>query len=64
MQAMPVNSRPTNAPTISKYAFNLADDSLASQQLFAGEATRMAYMTPEAQEGRDAFLERRAPDWS
>lgn len=46
-----------------KYAFNLADDGLAGQQVFAGEATRMAYMTEEAQEGRDAFLERREPDW-
>ncbi len=47
-----------------KFAFNLADDGLAGQQVFAGEATRMAYMTAEAQEGRDAFVERRQPDWS
>ncbi|EEH63642.1 naphthoate synthase [Gleimia coleocanis DSM 15436] len=47
-----------------KFAFNLADDGLAGQQVFAGEATRMAYMTEEAQEGRDAFVERRQPDWS
>lgn len=47
-----------------KYAFNLADDGLAGQQVFAGEATRLAYMTAEAQEGRDAFVERRKPDWS
>ena len=47
-----------------KFAFNLADDGLAGQQVFAGEATRMAYMTDEAQEGRDAFLERREPDWT
>lgn len=47
-----------------KYAFNLADDGIAGQQLFAGEATRLAYMTEEAQEGRDAFLEHRDPDWS
>ncbi|QIK71637.1 1,4-dihydroxy-2-naphthoyl-CoA synthase [Propioniciclava coleopterorum] len=47
-----------------KYAFNLADDGLAGQQVFAGEATRMAYMTAEAQEGRDAFVEKREPDWS
>ncbi len=46
-----------------KFAFNLADDGLAGQQVFAGEATRLAYMTDEAQEGRDAFLERRDPDW-
>lgn len=47
-----------------KYAFNLADDGLAGQQMFAGEATRLAYMTDEAREGRDAFLEHREPDWS
>ncbi|WP_342372976.1 1,4-dihydroxy-2-naphthoyl-CoA synthase [Propioniciclava soli] len=47
-----------------KFAFNLADDGLAGQQVFAGEATRLAYMTDEAVEGRDAFLERRDPDWS
>ena len=47
-----------------KFAFNLADDGLAGQQVFAGEATRMAYMTDEAQEGRDAFIEHRSPDWS
>ncbi|MBF0697642.1 1,4-dihydroxy-2-naphthoyl-CoA synthase [Actinomyces bowdenii] len=47
-----------------KLAFNLADDGLAGQQVFAGEATRLAYMTDEALEGRDAFLERRDPDWS
>ncbi|WP_232549568.1 1,4-dihydroxy-2-naphthoyl-CoA synthase [Propioniciclava soli] len=47
-----------------KFSFNLADDGLAGQQVFAGEATRLAYMTDEAVEGRDAFLERRQPDWS
>lgn len=47
-----------------KFAFNLADDGLAGQQVFAGEATRLAYTTDEAVEGRDAFLERRDPDWS
>ncbi len=47
-----------------KFAFNLADDGLAGQQVFAGEATRLAYMTAEAKEGRDAFLEKRAPVWS
>ena len=46
-----------------KFAFNLADDGLAGQQVFAGEATRLAYMTDEAVEGRDAFLERRDPQW-
>jgi naphthoate synthase len=47
-----------------KFAFNLADDGLMGQQVFAGEATRLAYMTDEAAEGRDAFLEKRAPNWS
>lgn len=47
-----------------KYAFNLPDDGLVGQQLFAGEATRLAYGTAEAKEGKDAFLEKRNPDWS
>jgi len=52
------------AQRMVKYAFNLADDGLFGQQLFAGEATRLAYGTEEAKEGRDAFLEKRKPDWS
>ncbi len=47
-----------------KYAFNLPDDGMVGQQLFAGEATRLAYGTDEAKEGRDAFLQKRSPDWS
>jgi len=47
-----------------KYAFNAVDDGLVGQQLFAGEATRLAYGTDEASEGKNAFLEKRAPDWS
>ncbi|MBO1902726.1 1,4-dihydroxy-2-naphthoyl-CoA synthase [Leucobacter weissii] len=47
-----------------KYAFNAVDDGIVGQQLFAGEATRLAYGTEEAVEGRDAFLEKRDPDWS
>lgn len=47
-----------------KYAMNAVDDGLVGQQLFAGEATRLAYGTDEAKEGRDAFLEKRKPDWS
>ncbi|KAA9395285.1 1,4-dihydroxy-2-naphthoyl-CoA synthase [Kocuria coralli] len=47
-----------------KYAFNLPDDGMVGQQVFAGEATRMGYMTDEAVEGRDAFLGKREPDWS
>lgn len=46
-----------------KFAFNLTDDGMVGQQIFAGEATRLAYMTEEAKEGRDAFLEKRKPDF-
>ena len=62
--AAEVNAKSPMAVRMLKYAFNLADDGLAGQQLFAGEATRLAYMTEEAAEGRDAFLGRRRPDWS
>jgi naphthoate synthase len=47
-----------------KYAFNAVDDGLVGQQVFAGEATRLAYASDEAVEGRDSFLEKRDPDWS
>jgi naphthoate synthase len=47
-----------------KFAFNAVDDGLVGQQLFAGEATRLAYGTDEAVEGRDSFLQKRDPDWS
>ena len=46
-----------------KFAFNATDDGLVGQQVFAGEATRLAYMTDEAKEGRNAFLEKRKPDF-
>ena len=46
-----------------KFAFNLIDDGLVGQQVFAGEATRLAYMTDEAEEGKNAFLEKRKPNW-
>lgn len=62
--ARTVCSKSPQAIRMLKFAFNLADDGIAGQQVFAGEATRMAYMTAEAQEGRDAFLQRRDPDWS
>ena len=55
------------SPTASrmfKFGMNLIDDGLIGQQVFAGEATRLIYGTDEAQEGRDAFLEKRDPDWS
>lgn len=57
----------TKSPTairMLKYAFNAVDDGLVGQQLFAGEATRLAYGTDEALEGRDSFLEKRSADWS
>ena len=47
-----------------KFSFNLIDDGLVGQQVFAGEATRLAYASDEAQEGRNSFLEKRDPDWS
>ena len=59
-----VNGKSPQAQRMLKFAFNLIDDGLVGQQLFAGEATRLAYMTDEAAEGRDAFLEKRDPDWS
>ncbi len=62
--AREVNGKSPTAQRMVKYALNLIDDGLVGQQLFAGEATRLAYMTDEAQEGRDAFLEKRDPDWS
>ena len=52
------------AQRMLKFSFNLIDDGLVGQQVFAGETTRLAYMTDEAVEGRDAFLEKRDADWS
>lgn len=57
----------TKSPTairMLKFAFNAVDDGMVGQQIFAGEATRLAYGTDEAVEGRDSFLEKREPDWS
>jgi naphthoate synthase len=62
--AREVNGKSPTAQRMLKYAFNLLDDGLVGQQLFAGEATRLAYLTDEAVEGRDSFLEKREPDWS
>ena len=58
-----INGKSPTAMRMLKFGFNLLDDGLVGQQLFAGEATRLAYGTDEAQEGRDAFLEKRAPDY-
>jgi naphthoate synthase len=58
-----INSKSPTAMRMLKYGFNLPDEGLVGQQLFAGEATRLAYGTDEAMEGRDAFLEKRKPDY-
>ena len=62
--ARKVMGKSPTAQRMLKFSFNLIDDGLVGQQVFAGEATRLAYQTDEAAEGRDSFLEKRAPDWS
>ena len=62
--AMTTLSKSPQAIRMLKLAFNLADDGFAGQQVFAGEATRLAYMSNEGVEGRDAFLEKRSPNWT
>ncbi len=62
--AREIMGKSPQAQRMLKFAFNLVDDGLMGQQVFAGEATRLAYMTDEAVEGRDQFLEKRDPDWS
>ncbi|NLJ55173.1 MAG: 1,4-dihydroxy-2-naphthoyl-CoA synthase [Intrasporangiaceae bacterium] len=62
--AKEIMGKSPQAQRMLKFAFNLLDDGLMGQQVFAGEATRLAYMTDEAVEGRDQFLEKRDPDWS
>ena len=59
-----INSKSPTAQRMLKFAFNMIDDGLMGQQVFAGEATRLAYGTEEAQEGRNAFLEKRKQDFS
>jgi naphthoate synthase len=59
-----INGKSPTAMRMLKYGFNLLDDGLVGQQLFAGEATRLAYGTEEAQEGRDSFLQKRAADYT
>lgn len=61
--AAEITAKSPTAQRMLKFAFNLVDDGLVGQQIFAGEATRLGYMTDEAQEGRDAFLEKRSPDF-
>lgn len=58
-----INGKSPTAQRMLKFAFNLSDDGLMGQQVFAGEATRLAYMTDEAVEGKEAFLEKRPPRW-
>ena len=62
--AAAVNAKSPTAQRMLKFAFNLIDDGLVGQQIFAGEATRLAYGTDEAAEGRDSFLEKRPADFS
>ena len=62
--AAEINGKSPTAQRMLKFAFNLVDDGLVGQQIFAGEATRLAYGTDEATEGRDSFLEKRPKDWS
>ncbi len=62
--AFEINAKSPMAQRMLKFSFNMLDDGLVGQQIFAGEATRLAYMTDEAQEGRESFLEKRDPDWS
>ena len=61
--SVPLIPSPTSIKML-KFAMNLTDDGMVGQQVFAGEATRLAYMTDEAKEGRDAFLEKRPPNFN
>jgi len=61
--AAEINTKSPTGQRMAKFALNLIDDGLVGQQVFAGEATRLAYMTDEAEEGRDAFLEKRPRDF-
>ncbi|WP_122090077.1 1,4-dihydroxy-2-naphthoyl-CoA synthase [Halalkalicoccus subterraneus] len=58
-----ITSKSPTAIRMLKFGFNAVDDGMVGQQVFAGEATRLGYMTDEAQEGRNAFLEKRDPDF-
>lgn len=62
--AKEITTKSPTAQKMLKYAFNLPDEGIVGQQLFAGEATRLAYGTDEAEEGRNAFLEKREQDYS
>ena len=62
--AKEMNSKSPTAMRMLKFGFNMIDDGLVGQQLFAGEATRLAYASEEAAEGREAFVEKRKKDFS
>ena len=62
--AAEIMSKSPTSIRMLKYAMNAIDDGLVGQQLFAGEATRLAYASDEAAEGRDAFLQKREPNWA
>jgi len=62
--AQSINAKSPTAMRMIKYGFNLVDDGMVGQQLFAGEATRLGYGTDEAVEGRDAFIQKRKPDFA
>lgn len=62
--AKEMNSKSPTAMRMLKFGFNMIDDGLVGQQLFAGEATRLAYGTEEAAEGRDSFVEKRPKDFT
>ena len=59
-----ITAKSPTAVRMLKFGFNLADDGMMGQQIFAGEATRLAYGTDEACEGREAFVEHRRPNFS
>ncbi|MDL5361127.1 1,4-dihydroxy-2-naphthoyl-CoA synthase [Halalkalicoccus sp. NIPERK01] len=59
-----IDGKSPTAIRMLKFGFNAVDDGMVGQQVFAGEATRLGYMTDEAREGRDAFLEKRDPDFN
>ena len=61
--AQEIMAKSPTAIKMLKFGFNLIDDGLVGQQVYAGEATRLAYGTEEADEGRNAFLEKRKPNF-
>ena len=62
--AKEINGKSPTAQRMLKFAFNMIDDGLVGQQVFAGEATRLAYASDEAEEGRSSFIDKREPNWA